>query len=107
MCPVRNVTYVSGRTPTHPSRSLGRESRYDAIMTKDQVKEILDRGLTWPPERQADVAHVVELMEKQDNSTLRLSEEQAAEVRRRLADENAKTVTLAEFNDRLRRRYGV
>ena len=76
-------------------------------MTKDQVKEILDRVLTWPPERQADVAHVVELMEEQDNSTLRLSDEQAAEVRRRLADENARTVTLAEFNERLRRRYGV
>ena len=76
-------------------------------MTKDQVKEILDRVLTWPPERQADVAHVVELMEEQDNSTLRLNDEQAAEVRRRLADENAKTVTLAEFDERLRRRYGV
>jgi hypothetical protein len=39
-------------------------------MTKDQVKEILDRVLTWPPKRQADVAHVVELMEQQDNSAL-------------------------------------
>jgi hypothetical protein len=75
-------------------------------MTKDQVKEILDRVLTWPPERQADVAHVVELMEEQDSSTLRLSDEQAAEVRRRLAEKNPKTVTLAEFNERLRRRYG-
>jgi hypothetical protein len=76
-------------------------------MTKDQVKRILDRVLTWPPERQADVAHVVELMEEQDNSTLRLTDEQAAEVRRRLAEKNPKTVTLAEFNERLRRRYGV
>ena len=76
-------------------------------MTKDQVKEILDRVLTWPPERQADVAHVLELMEEQDNSALRLSEEQAAEVRRRVAEENPKSVTLAEFNERLRRRYGV
>jgi hypothetical protein len=76
-------------------------------MTKDQVKEILDRVLTWPPERQADVAHVVELMEEQDNSTLRLDDEQAAEVRRRLAEKNPKSVTLTEFNERLRRRYGV
>jgi hypothetical protein len=37
-------------------------------MTKDQVKEILDRVLTWPPERQADVAHMIELMERQDTS---------------------------------------
>ena len=80
---------------------------YDARMTKDQVKEILDRVLTWPPERQADVAHVVELMEEQDNSTVRLTDEQAAEVRRRLAEKNPKTVTLSEFNERLRRLYGV
>jgi hypothetical protein len=76
-------------------------------MTKDQVKEILDRVLTWPPERQAEVAHAVELMEEQDNSTLRLGEEQAAELRRRLAENNSKTMTLAEFNGRLRHRYGV
>jgi hypothetical protein len=76
-------------------------------MTRDQVKEILDRVLTWPAERQADVAHVVEIMEEQDRSELRLSEEQAAEVRRRLAEQNPKTITLAEFNERLRRRYGV
>jgi hypothetical protein len=66
-------------------------------MTRDQVKEILDRVLTWPAERQADVAHVVEIMEEQDRSELRLSEEQAAEVRRRLAEKNPKTITLAEF----------
>jgi hypothetical protein len=76
-------------------------------MTKEQVKEILDRVQTWPEERQADVAEVVKLMEAQDKSGLRLSEEQAAEVRRRRAETNPKTMTLAEFNGRLRNRYGV
>jgi hypothetical protein len=76
-------------------------------MTRDQIKEILDRVLSWPPERQADVAHVVEIMEEQDKSDLRLSDEQAAEVRRRLAEKNPKTHTLAEFKERLHRRYGV
>jgi hypothetical protein len=37
-------------------------------MTKDQVKQILDRVRTWPTERQADLAHVAELMEAQDKS---------------------------------------
>jgi hypothetical protein len=60
------------------------------IMTKDQVKEILDRVLTWPPQRQADVAHLVELMEQQDSSALRLTKEQLAEVRRRRAKKNPK-----------------
>jgi hypothetical protein len=55
-------------------------------MTGEQIKEILEHVLTWPPERQADVARMVELIEEQDESDLRLSEEQAAEVRRRLAN---------------------
>ncbi len=76
-------------------------------MTKEQVKQILDRVLTWPPERQADVAHVVELMEEQHVSGLKLTDEQLAEVRRRRKEKNPKTMTLAEFNERLRRRYGV
>jgi hypothetical protein len=71
-------------------------------MTKDQVKEILDRVLTWPAERQADVAHVVEIMEQQDRSDLRLSEEQAAEVRRRLAEPNPKTIPAEEVFERYR-----
>jgi hypothetical protein len=69
-------------------------------MTKEQVKQILDRVLTWPPERQADVAHMVELMEEQDNSTLGLSDEQLAEVRRRRAKKNPKYVSLAEARKR-------
>ncbi len=76
-------------------------------MTKEQVKEILDRVQTWPAERQEDVAEIVRLMEAQDRSALRLSDEQAAEVRRRRAGTNPKTMTLAEFNERLRRRYGI
>jgi len=62
-------------------------------MTKGQVKEILDRVLTWPPERQADIAHAVELMEQQDNSELRLSDEQLAEVRRRRTKQDPKFVS--------------
>jgi hypothetical protein len=76
-------------------------------MTRDQVKEILDRVLAWSAERQADVAHVVEIMEEQDRSNVHLTDAQAAEVRRRLAEKNPKSLTLTEFNERLRRRYGA
>jgi hypothetical protein len=76
-------------------------------MTRNQVKEILDRVLTWPPERQADVAHVVEIMEQQDKTELRLTEEQADEMRRRMTERDPETVTLAQFKAHLRRRYGV
>ncbi len=61
-------------------------------MTRNQVKEILDRVLTWPAERQADIVHIVEYIEEQDRSDLQLTAEQAAEVRRRLADPNRETI---------------
>ena len=73
-------------------------------MTREQVKEILDRVLSWPPERQADVAQMVELMEEQDQSTLGLTDEQAAEMRRRLADPSPKFVTLEEVRERFAHR---
>jgi hypothetical protein len=76
---------------------------YDDKMTRDQVKEILDRVLAWPPERQADLAHMVELMEEQDQSNIRLTEEQIAEVKRRLADPNPKFATLDEVRERFAR----
>ena len=75
-------------------------------MTKEQVKAVLDRVLTWPNERQEDAAKVLALMEAQDASAYRLTDEQVAEVQRRRADNNAKRLTLDEFNERLRRFIG-
>jgi hypothetical protein len=72
-------------------------------MTKEEVKEILDRVLTWTPERQADAAQILTLMEEQDKSPLQLSDEQVAEVRRRLADPNPRFLTLEEVRERFAR----
>ena len=47
------------------------------------------------------------MMEQHDKSALQLTEEQAAEVRRRLAEAHPKTFTLAELYVHLRLRYGV
>ena len=69
-------------------------------MTKAQLKEILDRVLTWPPERQEDAARILSDMEKQD--TLRLSDEQVAEVRRRLAEPSPTTIPADEVFNRFR-----
>ena len=57
-------------------------------MTKQQVKEILDRVLTWPPQRQEDAVRVLSAMEEQDAHPYHLTDEQVAEVERRLADPN-------------------
>jgi hypothetical protein len=87
---------------SRPAPVLKQRMCYSISMTKDQLKEILDRVLTWPPERQADVAHMVELMEKQDRSMLRHTGEQLAEVRRRRAKKNPKYVSLADARKRFR-----
>ena len=71
-------------------------------MTRDQVKEILDRVLTWPADRQEDVARMVELMEEQDGSELRLSDQQADEVHRRLADPRDDNIPAEEVFARFR-----
>lgn len=73
-------------------------------MTKDQVKAALDRVLTRPPERQEDVVRLLDEMAEQDASDYRLSDEQVAEVKRRMADPNPQVLTLEEFNERFKDR---
>ena len=76
-------------------------------MSKEQVKAVLDRVLTWPSERQEDAAKVLMLMESADESAYRLTDEQVEEVRRRQADPNPRRLTLDEFKERLRRRIDL
>lgn len=73
---------------------------------QQRIKAVLDRVLTWPSERQQDAAEVLSMMERQDASAYRLTGEQLAEVRRRRSDPNRKTLTLAEFNERVARLTG-
>jgi hypothetical protein len=76
-------------------------------MSKEEVKAVLDRVLTWPDKRQEDAAKVLMLMESADESVYRLTDEQVAEVGRRLADPNPRRLTLDEFKERLRRRIDL
>ena len=75
-------------------------------MSKEQVKAVLDRVLTWPSERQEDAAKLLMLMESQDESVYRLTDEQVEEVRRRRTDPTARRLMLDEFQERLRSRLG-
>ncbi len=75
-------------------------------MMQEQMKKILERVLTWPPERQADAAEVLTLMEVQDRSALRLTDEQADEVRRRLRSGDSHGLAAEEVFDRFLSRNG-
>ena len=55
-------------------------------MTRDQLKAVLDRVLTWSPERQDAAARVLTAMEEQNASPYRLAKEQVEEVLRRQQD---------------------
>lgn len=68
------------------------------------MKAALDRLLTWPPERQDDVVRILDEMAQLDASGYRLSDEQVAEVQRRMADPNPESLTLGEFNAHVQRR---
>jgi RAB protein geranylgeranyltransferase component A len=72
-------------------------------MSKEQVKAVLDRVLTWPSERQEDAAKLLMLMESQDESVYRLADEHVEEVRRRMADPNRKLVSAVEACERIAR----
>jgi hypothetical protein len=67
------------------------------------LKELLERVETWPESRQADVAEILKSMEEQDKSGLKLTDAQVAEVERRMANPNPKTLTLQELDKRLSR----
>jgi hypothetical protein len=71
-----------------------------------KLKEVIERVQTWPDERQEDAAKVLLEMEAQDSSSYQLTDEQLAEIRRRRAEKNPKRLTLAEFDERLRR-FGI
>lgn len=73
-------------------------------MTKEQVKAVLDRVLTWPPERQEDAVEILKAVEEQDASNLRLSDEQLAEVRRRRARNDPNRIPFGEVFKRFRTR---
>jgi hypothetical protein len=55
-------------------------------MTREQVKEILDRVLTWPLKRQEDAVRLLSEMERQDTSSYHLTDKQVEAVERRRAD---------------------
>jgi hypothetical protein len=73
-------------------------------MKKEQIRAVLDRVLTWSPERQEEAARVLTEMEAQGRADLHLSDEQVAEVERTLAESDPKFLTLEEVRARFAHR---
>jgi len=73
---------------------------YNAFMVSKVLKEILERVETWPEDRQEDAARVLIEMEEQDAIGYSLTDEQVAEVERRLANPNRKFLTIDEVRER-------
>jgi len=55
-------------------------------MTRNQIKAVLDRVLSWPPERQAEAAMMLELMEARAGETYNPSDEEWAAIEQGLAE---------------------
>jgi hypothetical protein len=73
-------------------------------MKKEQVKAALDRVLTWSPERQEQAVRLLSELEQQDAAALALTDDQLAEIERRLAEPNPKFLSLSEVRERFVRR---
>jgi hypothetical protein len=70
-------------------------------MTTKALKEAIERVERWPQQRQDDAARMLLEMEAQDAAGYQLTDEQAAEVQRRLVDPTPRFITLAEARARL------
>lgn len=67
-------------------------------MVVASLQIILDRIETWPPEQQERAAEMLEFLDEQSNhADLQVSDEDQAEIDRRIADVDAPTMSLEEF----------
>jgi hypothetical protein len=69
-------------------------------MATKALKEALERAEKWPEDRQDYAAELLREMDE-GSSAYRLTDEQAAEVRRRLSDPNPKSYPIEELRARL------
>ena len=70
-------------------------------MTTKALKEALERAEKWPEDRQDFAAELLREMDEASSSAYQLTDEQAAEVRRRLRELNPKAYTVEELRARL------
>src|SRR5882757_4153596 len=80
----RQAGGITGRPSGCPSIRKA-PSDICSAMTKDQVKEVLDRVLTWPPERQEDAAQLLLALEAQEGEFYHPDDDELAAIEEGLA----------------------
>jgi hypothetical protein len=64
----------------------------------ERIKELADRVNAWPPEQQADLAEVIKMLtDVPPRMRVVLSDDDVAEICRRMSVPNIETITLEEF----------
>ncbi len=69
-----------------------------------RLKQLIERIENWPEDRQEEATRILLAMEDGASDRYQLSDEQVAEVKRRLADPNPKFLTLEEVRARFAQR---
>lgn len=70
-----------------------------------RLDELLDRVRTWPAERQAQAEQLLDTLERLGDDRFALTSEQIEDVKRRLAEPDPKTLTMAEMRARFSARH--
>jgi hypothetical protein len=77
-------------------------------MTKDQVRELLDRVLTWPPERQEELAQIALAFEAElDHDVYHLSDEEWAALQEGIAQADRREFVPDEVVAEANKRHGL
>jgi hypothetical protein len=76
-------------------------------MTKAQIKAVLDRVLSWPPERQQDAAEMLLLLEAQEGELYHPSDEEWLAIQEGLDQARRGEFASDEEMDALWKRFGA
>jgi len=76
-------------------------------MTKAQIKAVLDRVLSWPPERQQDAAEMLLLLEAQEGELYHPSDEEWLAIQEGLDQARRGEFASDEEMDVLWKRFGA
>jgi hypothetical protein len=76
-------------------------------MTKDQIKAVLERVLTWPPERQADAADMLLMLEAREGERYHPADDEWSAIQEGLEQARRGEFVSDEDMDAFWKRHGL